>query len=156
MNSSIKLIPFEPWHYAIITPQKSQVSVQTALAESWGNVEAFAEYLKQGSVSSWSAECNGIILAVGGIYKINSHSGECWMLFDELFFHLPPSQRAVAMIRVKKELLKHSLKRLQAVTTCDFEAGKQMLERLGFNLEAPVLKYYGLDGADCSLYSITR
>ena len=47
-------------------------------------------------------------------------------------------------------------KRVEASVECDHEAGHRWVRALGFELEAPRMRAFQVDGRDCALYARVR
>lgn len=94
----------------------------------------------------------GEIQAVGGVIEIWGSRGEAWMFFNS---NAGPYLTAIFKGTVRFLDL-CPLERIEAVVDLDFERGHRYIKALGFKLEAPLMRKYGVTGLDGSLYSFIK
>lgn len=96
------------------------------------------------------SKATGKPILCAGVHEYWPGRGEGWAIFDvncrREFFAVHSA--------VKRFLSVCPINRIEAAVDVDFEAGHRWVKALGFTLEAPVLKAYRPNGADCSLYAL--
>jgi len=90
-------------------------------------------------------------IACGGVAEYWPGRGEAWMLLSPM----GPDFLAVTRI-VSRFLSVCPVNRIEAAVEVDFEPGHRWAKLLGFQLDAPLLRSYLVNGKDCSLYSRVR
>lgn len=95
---------------------------------------------------------DGRVVVCAGVIEHWPGRGEAWFVFDmnsrDYFINIHKcTKRFVELCPVK---------RIEAVVNCDFEAGHRWVKIFGFQLEAERMKNYGVNGEDCSLYSLVK
>lgn len=100
---------------------------------------------------SWSVvdDADGATVACAGVVPKFPHVAQAWTYIGQgrphqfLFFHK----------RVLQFLNACPFVRVEAFVRTDFEKGHKWAQTLGFELEAPRLRFYGPDRLDYSLYA---
>lgn len=103
------------------------------------------------TVPGWSVvdDTNGATIACAGVLPRWPHLAQAWAYLGKgrpqafLFFHN----------RVLEFLNTCPFLRVEALVRTDFAKGHQWAQMLGFELEAPRMKFYGPDRKDYSLYA---
>lgn len=89
------------------------------------------------------------VVAVGGIAELWSNRGLAWAFIDSRAGqHFLALHKAVARV-----LAFVPYRRIEAETPCEFRQGHRWLKMLGFELEAPRMKAFRVDGGDAALYA---
>ena len=99
----------------------------------------------------WAA-VDGDPIAIGGIFKLRPGCGHAWTWLTRRWRR----HARVITERVALELELTDMHRVEAAVRCDYAAGHRWATRLGFELEAPVMRKWGPDGADYALYARVR
>jgi hypothetical protein len=90
-----------------------------------------------------------VVIAVGGVAELWENRALAWSFIDHRagkYF----TQLHKAVLRVLEVI---PYRRIEAETSCDFEQGHRWLKMLGFELEAPRMKAFRVDGGDSALYA---
>ena len=93
---------------------------------------------------------DGVPIVCCGAFELSKVRGSCWAILSTSI--TPHIFREVHNLG-KTFLASLPFKRLEAVVDVDFAAGHRWVKTLGFELEAPRMKAYEVDGRDCSLYA---
>lgn len=93
---------------------------------------------------------DGVPIVCCGAFALSKVRGTCWAIMSSRITpHLFREVHALG----KQFLASLPFKRLEAVVATDFAAGHRWVKTLGFQLEAPCMRAYELDGTDCALYA---
>lgn len=107
-----------------------------------GNLERF------NSITVLSPE--GEVISCGGVIPFWPTRGEAWQFFSERLL----KKYALAVTRATIRFLEACpVRRIEAVVDLDFEQGHRYIQALGFEVEAPIMEFYGPTGKHCTLYS---
>ncbi len=89
------------------------------------------------------------VVAVGGVAELWSNRGLAWAFVDtRAGAHFLALHKAVQRVL---DLVPY--RRVEAETPCEFRQGHRWLRMLGFQLEAPRMKSFRIDGGDAALYA---
>ena len=98
---------------------------------------------------SYTILVNGVVRACIGLVEYWNNRGELWAIIDRSVKH-----EFVSIVRAMKRLLDESdVARMEAIVNVGFVQGHRLVKLLGFELEAPLMRKYGVTGLDCSLYA---
>lgn len=136
----------------IVTPYKAEHLLDFQLQEGqlYSTPAITPEYAKmlEGQFS-FAGIHEGKVLAVGGVMELWENRALVWLMVDR---HAGP--HFVSIHKAVKRLLDAvPYPRLEADTPCEFEPGHRWLKMLGFELEAPRMRSYRVDGGDSALYA---
>ncbi len=145
---SIKVVHFEAWHLDWIS---FTVIAQSSLDTYVQNQSAHGKILEELG-SSYTALCEGRVVASGGIIHGFKGTGDLWLFLGKNTF----DQKRIAL-RFFKFFLdeiqsKHELHRIQAVVKSDFEEGHRFAQFFGFENEG-VMRQYGPDRENFHRYA---
>lgn len=122
--------------------------IEERYARIFGRERALREYARHPGFSGF---CNGRFVGAAGIVSPYPGLGEAWAIAGPLvathraFFH-----RSIArMLRPLAQAMR--VRRLQALVRQEFATSHRWMRALGFKPEA-VLRRYGLDGGDMTVY----
>jgi RimJ/RimL family protein N-acetyltransferase len=123
-------------------------------AEAFANIDKDADL--ESKSNQWGTAFTGFaedgIIGCAGILPVWSGVGHAWVVMGKDY----KSHRIWIHKNVKsfmnKVICGLDLRRVQANVVCDFDAGKEWLERMGFENEGR-MKKYGPDGKDHYLYA---
>jgi len=94
------------------------------------------------------------IIACVGIHLMWPGTGQAWGLFSPLMKKYPMAWFEVKRL-LKEEQKKNRLRRVQAITRCDWPEAMRFLEHLGFHPEGK-LEAYGPWEADSMMYALVE
>lgn len=98
---------------------------------------------------AFAVEIQGETVAAGGLLEYWEHRAEAWAFFDPNC-----KEHFLKIHNAAKRFLKIvPMRRIEAVVDFDFAAGHRWVKLLGFELEAPRLRSYNINGRDASLYA---
>lgn len=142
------IVPFEPWHLAVIKPQPHQISC----VKTKQHAENIAE------VGAFTILHAGEPVAIGGFIPVEKYGlvfepgvAQAWMIISDGITHLWPE-----IFRTTRRELHRALEnyhRIEANTS--FPEGERMLAMLGMHCEG-YLKKFNHRGEDSTLWAITR
>lgn len=89
------------------------------------------------------------VVAVGGVTELWEDRALAWSFID----HRAGRKFAELTRMVKQVLDLVPYRRVEAETPCEFGPGHRWLRMLGFELEAPRMKAFRVDGGDSALYA---
>lgn len=137
----MEIVPFKPEHLARIRLQGAQ--------------EYLASYIDPSSISAlqagtaFSAIDGDVVLGSSGIIPIWQGRAIAWAwLSQDCGRYFVRIHRAV-----KRFLDLSDIRRIEATVDCDFAAGHEWIQMLGFELEAVRMRSYRPDGNDMALYA---
>lgn len=93
---------------------------------------------------------DGVPIVCCGAFALSKVRASCWAILSS---RIDPHLFREVHTLGKKFLASLPFKRLEAVVSVDFAAGHRWVKALGFQLEAPCMRAYELDGTDCALYA---
>lgn len=100
----------------------------------------------------WTIMSDGQPIATGGAVPFHRNRAELWMIIDQSC-----GKYFISVHKIVSRLIRSMpYPRLEATVDLSFPQGHRWMKLLGFELEAPVMKAYGLAGNSCSLYSKVR
>ena len=138
----INIIPFLSSHVDQISMQDYDLEELSNTTEShWKNVEAL----------KWqrSIVIDGKVEACYGVVEYWKGRGEYWALIDR-----NSGSKLVPMVRAMMSLLNEiDCKRIEVTVIYKFKQAHRLAILSGFELEAPLMKKYGVTGLDYSLYA---
>jgi hypothetical protein len=130
------LIPFEPHHVSLMTPQAAQFADVAAASP-----EAI-------SGDAWTAVVDGLPVACGGLIEMWAGRAYAWALLSpEAGPHLLAMTRAI-----RSRLARASFRRVEMAVDVNFEAGRRWALMLGFEQEAR-LRCFLPGGRDAWLFA---
>lgn len=93
---------------------------------------------------------DGVPIVCCGAFELSKVRGSCWAVLSNSI-----GSRAFREVHARGKRFLSTLpwRRLEAVVAVDFDAGHRWVRALGFQLEAPCMKAYELDGTNCALYA---
>jgi hypothetical protein len=101
---------------------------------------------------AYSIQVDGRVIACAGVVEYWKNRGEAWAFVDRKC-----KREFLALHHIVRDFLDHCpVRRIEAAVSTTFSAGHRWVRALGFELEAPILRAYGPDGGDCSLYARVR
>lgn len=104
--------------------------------------------------NSFTGEADGRPVWSFGWMPVYAHRALVWALVSEgAGAHFRSIHR---IARRSLDLLLATHKRVEMDVTLDFEEGHRWARLLGFELEAPVMRGYQIDGRDAALYAKVR
>ena len=135
------VIPFEASHLRLMTVQPSQ---QEVLQQVSDDCLAVLE-----NTNAYTVVLDGIIVCCAGVVEYYKGRGEAWSyLGADLGSNMVPVYRAI-----KKYIDTIDVRRVEMTVDVDFEPGHRFAKLLGFELEAPRMKAYDINGRDKALYA---
>lgn len=136
----MKLVAFEVEHLELLEKQRGK-------PYSFLNSDQRI-FLASNGLSYSVISKSGRILMCAGIQKHWEHRGEGWAMFD-----LELKKEFIGVHRIVKRFLDVTpFRRVEATVEANFEPGHRWAKLLGFEMEAPRLKNYFVNGADAVLY----
>lgn len=145
-TTRFRVVPFTALHATLIQPQKRQLSEHRFfMGVDW------SAYAKRGS--AYAMEEKGLPIAGAGVMPVWDGVYEAWAMIGS-------QVGRAAMVRVYKETQLFlgflfddpAVRRVQTQVKTDFLAGHRFARMLGF-AEEGVLRRYGPDGSDYTMYS---
>lgn len=138
----IKILPFKAEHISQIKQQNHDLIE----LQDFG----LAHYRKfEGLKWQWSIEIDGEIKACCGCVEYWKDRGEVWAMIDRR-----SGPKFLPMVRALKDLFNQiDCQRIEVTVISNFIQAHRLVKILGFTLEAPLMKKYGITGWDYSLYS---
>lgn len=98
---------------------------------------------------SYSIEISGRVMVCCGVVQLWPGRGEAWALIDR-----ETKKYFVQLFKVMRDLLAGvECPRIEAAIRHDFPQGHRLIRLLGFELEAPLMRKYGVTGEDYTLYA---
>lgn len=89
------------------------------------------------------------VFAIGGLHEVRPGVGMAWAILDR---HWRKHAKAVTEACMAG-LDVAPYRRIESVVLCGFDAGGRWLERMGFEMESPRMRAWGVDGQDYALYA---
>lgn len=140
--SNIEVIRFKAEHILDINQQDHDSNTLDGL-----NIENYRFAEKQ--EHSYTILANGIAVACFGAIVLWKNRAEAWAIIDKF-----SGKYFISIVKIMKRTIDlYGYKRLEAAVQLDFEQGHRLVKILGFDLEAPLMRKYGITGLDYSLYS---
>jgi hypothetical protein len=137
---SYKRVPFRRWHLAWLE-ERGDAAEATDYKMS---PEAIRELEKS---PAWTGIYEGEPIACGGVLELWPGRFQAWAFLNK------GSARHMGWItRQAHQVLAEAKGRIELSVRCDFAAGHRWARLLGFEVETPVMKAYGPDGADHTGY----
>lgn len=140
-----------------VTKMKSE-HFEQLLAQEWN--ASMRPYFTQANIAalerhehSYSVITEtGRVIFCGGVALYWVGRCEVWGVFD------PKCRKEFIAIHnaVKKFLKSLPIRRIEASVQVGFESGHRWIKALGFTMEAPLMRAFTPDGADCSMYALVR
>lgn len=141
----IYVVPFEAQHFA-------QMEVQEA--QKWLTAAATVADMKalEGPYAS-TLMCDGRPLACAGAQEYWPGRALVWS-----FLSAEVDRRTFLLLHTEAKRFLEGLpmRRLEAAVDVNFEAGHRWVKALGFELEAPLMRKFHVDGRDVSGYALVR
>ena len=135
MTHRYTIVPFRRWHVDFL-------GVEAEGGEPY-DLTAEESYALERSGTCWTGLFDDAPIACGGVVKMWNGRYVAWMLLNM------KSGRHMAMItREVQKKLAELPGRVELTVRADFEKGQRWAKMLGFEVETPLLKQYGHDGAD--------
>lgn len=107
------------------------------------------ELVEQHHKETYTLRINGRIVACFGLVPYWEGRAEAWAIIDKDCKH-----EFVALFKTMKRMIHDSpVPRIEATINKNFREGHRWIKLLGFELEAPTMKKYGVKGHDYSLYA---
>lgn len=101
---------------------------------------------------SWAGIVKDKVIGCGGIFSYWPGRGEAWAYLDRnCGRHFISIHRAV-----QRYLAGCAFRRIEAAVDSEFPAAHEWVLKLGFTVEAPVMRNYAPDGRSCTLYSLIK
>jgi len=137
----MQVVDFKAEHLAQIALQEAQQYLLAHIDPDMGeHLEGF---------QSFTGIADGKVVACAGVLPYWEDRGLAWAyLAEDAGRHMVAIHKAVA-----RYLEVAPFKRIEAAVDVNFEAGHRWIKRLGFELEAPVMKAFRPDGGSASLYA---
>lgn len=136
------VVRFKAEHYFKLNEQEATSYVNAFMSEK-------AIKALENNEHSYSIFINGRLIACAGLVQFWHGRAEAWAMIDK-----DCRKEFVALHNIVKRFLKACpVKRVEAVVDANFEQGHKWVNYLGFTIEAPLMKAYGINGGDCTLYS---
>jgi hypothetical protein len=141
----IEIVKFKAEHWDLINGQDMTVSLSRMVPKE----HAVA---LEGCPHSYTVFARGRIVAVAGVVENSPGRGEAWAELAQV------CRKDFLAIHnaVKRFLDICPFVRVEATVDVDFVAAHRWVKLLGFELEAPRMRKYSLDGQDYSLYARVR
>jgi len=135
------VVPFKQEHYWAIDIQDAQADArQLTKPDDVAGLE---------HVSTYTVFEGDKIAAVFGWIEIYQTRALMWALISKT-----AGPHMMGLTRIAKRLLNGlPYRRIEIEVDCDFEQGHRWAQIMGFELEVPRLRAYGINGGDCALYS---
>lgn len=144
----ISKIPFKAEHGLLL---KEAGAFPDSYLDSVATIDSFKAWESNPVYSVYSIiNTNGVILAVGGAIKYWANRIEVFAIFHPLACKVYFLQ---IFKLIKKFILELNSNRIEAVVESNFKNGNRLVKILGFEVEAPLMKKYGLSGEDYTLYA---
>ena len=138
----IEIVKFLPKHWEEMEQQETTAYLRPLTPA--GYTQALAE-----SPFSYTAISEGRIVACSGVIEHWPGRAEAWAELAQI------SRKEFLAIHnaVKRFLEVCPYRRIEATVAVEFDAAHRWIKLLGFELEAPVMRKFGIDGGDCALYA---
>lgn len=136
------VVRFKAEHYFALNEQEATSYVNEFMSEK--SIKAL-----ENNEHSYSIFIGGRLVACAGLVQFWNGRAEAWAMIDE-----DCRKEFMTLHNVVKRFLDVCpVKRVEAVVDAGFSAGHRWVETLGFELEAPLMRSYGINGGDCALYA---
>lgn len=135
------VIPFEVSHLRLMKVQPAQQAVLQHVTDD------FLSLLE--NTNAFTAVVDGEVIACAGVIEYYKGRGEAWS-----YLSADLGSNMVAVYRAIKSYLDTvDVRRIEITVDTDFAEGHRFAKLLGFELEAPRMKAYDMDGRDKALYA---
>ena len=140
--SLTRILPFKADHIKQIRQQPHDlVELANFTDEQYAMIEKMPD--------QYSIEIDGRVRACCGLTRYWENRGEVWVIFD-----VDSGMYFIRMVRAMKKFLDEvDCRRIEACVISNFIPGHRLVKLLGFALEAPLMRKYGVTGFDYSLYA---
>ncbi len=135
------IVPFETSHLRLMNVQPSQQAVLQHVTDD------FLSLLQ--NTNAFTAIVDGEIVACAGVIEYYKGRGEAWSYLSSDL----GSNMVLVFRAIKNYLDTVDVRRIEMTVDVDFAEGHRFAKLLGFELEAPRMKAYDLDGRDKALYA---
>ena len=140
--SNIEVTKFKAEDVSQINKQDHDVAVIGGL-----DVESYR--LAESQRYSYTIAIDGKVVACVGAVEFWKNRGEVWAIIDRNC-----GDHFLKIVRVMKRILDMAdINRLEAAVLQSFKQGHRLALILGFDLEAPMMRKYGVNGLNYSLYA---
>lgn len=140
----MRVVDYKPEHLLMVTPQASQQRMRDAITPE--HARLLAEHPAQSLVDG------PYVLMCGGLVDYWNGRALAWSVLDAL-----AAQHMLAATRAALAFFDtYAPKRVEMAVDVDYAAGHRWAMMLGFELEAPRMRAYHVDGSDASLYARVR
>jgi len=137
----MNVVPFKAEHLLGMQLQRGQEYCAPHITE------AYAKALE--GVHAFTGMVDGVPIGVGGVVELWDNRALLWSFIDRRAGpHFISVHRATKMFL---ETLPY--RRIEAECDCEFAAGHRWLKKLGFEMEAPRMRAFRIDGGDSALYA---
>lgn len=141
----IEIVKFKAEHWDQINGQDATLSLSRMVPAEYAKILEKQPY-------SYTFFSGDRIVAVGGIVENSPGRGEVWAEFAQTC----RKEFLAIHLAAKRFLDICPFERVEATVDVSFAAAHRWIRLLGFELEAPVMRKYSLDGQDYSLYARVR
>lgn len=136
------ILPFKAEHLLGMQLQRAQDGSKPFITEEYAK-------MLEGQFAFTAVTEDEEVVAVGGVTELWANRALAWTFIDSR-----AGKHFVALHKIVRDLLDIvPYRRVEAETSCDFEPGHRWLRMLGFEMEAPRMRAFQVDGGDSSLYA---
>ena len=137
----MRVVPYEAGHLLQLQLQRGQAQYAPHVTPE------YARMLE--SAHAFTGLVNDEPIVVGGVAELWENRALLWSFIDR---RAGPHFIAVHRATMRfLELLPY--RRIEAECDCEFAAGHRWLKKLGFEMEAPRMRAFRVDGGDAALYA---
>lgn len=135
MTAKYVLLPFRRWHLDVL-------GISAEGGEAFDHTSEDAHLMEKSGLC-WTLVYGADPVACGGFFNVWKGRYIAWMLLNE-----KSGRHMVAVTRHAVERMARLKGRIELTVRADFAKGHRWAKLLGFEVEAPVLRRFGHDGAD--------
>lgn len=141
----IELIPFQTEHWQNLDEQEATAYCRDLVTpDQVRNLET--------QPYSYSIQKNGRVLACAGVIEYWPGRAEAWAMMGN-----SSRKDFLAIHNAAKRFFEVCpIRRIEAIVELGFEEGHRWAKALGFELEAPCMSKYSVDGRDYAMYARVR
>jgi hypothetical protein len=138
----LEIVKFEPEHIEMIKQQDHDSLELGSIGKEQYKAVAMLN-------DSYTFKFEDRVLACAGLVEYWKNRSEVWAVID-----INSGDKFLPMVRAFKHLIhSHNCSRIEATVIKDFKQAHRLVRLLGFELEATLMRKYGVTGLDYSLYA---